>query len=167
MGPHEGRVAPRRIREIPAFSKALLCWAQLALCIFSLLLKLKIESRNYEGSFSQEYFVYCKKKLRNQGGNYPQDADDDLISVYLNVVPLHAYYSPQELLFSSANFSCSSSNLSLQFLSYLVKYNMIRYLSIYALAMNSYSTRLFSFLVCTLTLNGQTLRIFSLLLAGG
>ena len=55
MGPHEGRVAPRRIREIPAFSKALLCWAQLTLCIFSLLLKLKIESRNYEGSFSQEY----------------------------------------------------------------------------------------------------------------
>ena len=55
MGPHEGRVAPRRIREIPAFSKALLCWAQLTLCIFSLLLKLKIESRNYDGTFLQEY----------------------------------------------------------------------------------------------------------------
>ena len=55
IGPHEGRVAPRRIREIPVFSKAMLCLAQPTLCIFSLLLKLKIENRNYEGSFSQEY----------------------------------------------------------------------------------------------------------------
>jgi hypothetical protein len=61
-GPQEGRIAPRRIREIPAFSKAMLCLAQPTLCIFSLLLKLKIESRNYEGTFSQEYFVYFKKK---------------------------------------------------------------------------------------------------------
>ena len=40
----------------------MLCLAQPTLCIFSLLLKLKIESRNYEGTFSQEYFVYFKKK---------------------------------------------------------------------------------------------------------
>ena len=36
-----------------------------------------------DGTFSQEYFVYCKKKFLNQGANYPSDAADVLCGVAL------------------------------------------------------------------------------------
>jgi len=59
----------------------MLCLAQPTLCIFSLLLKLKIESRNYEGAFSQEYLAYCKKKGRNQSAKDPGCAEGGRIGV--------------------------------------------------------------------------------------
>ena len=36
-----------------------------------------------DGTFLQEYFVYCKKKFLNQGTNYPSDAADVLCGVVL------------------------------------------------------------------------------------
>ena len=38
-----------------------------------------------EGTFLQEYCMYFKKKWQNQGANYPQIAEGDLISVYLSI----------------------------------------------------------------------------------
>jgi len=37
-----------------------------------------------DGSFSQEYFVYFKKKWRNQGSIFPEDAADVLCGIALN-----------------------------------------------------------------------------------
>ena len=47
----------------------------------------KSESRDHlcsgDDAFSQLYFMYCKKKRRNQGANYPGCADGDLLVVHL------------------------------------------------------------------------------------
>ena len=36
-----------------------------------------------DGSFLQEYFVYCKEKRRSQGADYPEDAEGDGVGVCL------------------------------------------------------------------------------------
>ncbi len=38
-----------------------------------------------DGTFLQEYFVYCKKKFLNQGANCPSDAADELCGVALRI----------------------------------------------------------------------------------
>ena len=50
----------------------------------------------YLKTFSQMYFVYLKKKARNQGANFPGDAAGELCGVALSVIRLKQSYTVRQ-----------------------------------------------------------------------
>jgi len=58
-----------------------------------------------KGTFSQMYFVYLKKKARNQGTNFPGDAEGELCGVALILIfnktlVFQAFYTQHTLRFA-------------------------------------------------------------------